>query len=329
MNEPVKPRPDAMGEGMTQSHVATAPAAEPAVAPASKDSMASDYLPNLQRLYRTPEAAPQVIPSAFQFLNNNMGGWRGGLHLLSGEPGSGKTSFALFNAAVAARAGFPVLYLSFDLQAEFLVLKLLCQQAELNCRDMIDGRLGEDALKAAAEAHEETFSRIKVIEANPELPNEQAEDLAREMIAASEHDKILVIVDYLQIWAAGSRRFSEFRHEIAKLMTAMRRLALSLDSPVLAISSQNRQHQGDAVLVSLEGTSDLEYSADTITFLVNVERPSSQGSYTHPDDLLTKSRSVSVNLRKNRFGDSGSRMVKFMPATGAFDEETVRRPFAT
>ena len=50
MNEPVKPRPDAMGEGMTQSHVATAPAAEPAVAPASKDSMASDYLPNLQRL---------------------------------------------------------------------------------------------------------------------------------------------------------------------------------------------------------------------------------------------------------------------------------------
>ncbi|MDP6832636.1 MAG: DnaB-like helicase C-terminal domain-containing protein [Alphaproteobacteria bacterium] len=329
MNEPVKPRPDAMGEGMTQSHAATAPAAESATPLATKVSTAGDHLPKMQRLYSSPETAPQVIPSAFQFLNNNMGGWRGGLHLLSGEPGSGKTSFALSNAAVAAAAGFPVLYLSFDLQAEFLVLKLLCQQADLNCRDMIDGRLGEDVLKAASEAHAETFSRIKVVEADPELPNEKAEDLAREMIAASEQDKILVIVDYLQIWAAGSREFSEFRHEIAKLTTAMRRLALSLDSPVLAISSQNRQHQGEAVLVSLEGTSDLEYSADTITFLVNVERPSSQGSYTHPDDLITKSRSISVNLRKNRFGDGGSRMVKFLPATGAFDEETVRRPFAS
>ena len=32
----------------------------------------------------------------------------------------------------------------------------------------------------------------------------------------------------------------------------------------------------------------IEYSADSITFLVNVERPASQGSYTHPDDLISK-----------------------------------------
>jgi replicative DNA helicase len=74
--------------------------------------------------------------------------------------------------------------------------------------------------------------------------------MARQLIADSARDRILV-VDYLQIWAAGSREFSEFRHEIAKLMTAMRRLALSLDSPVLAISSQNRKHQGGAVLQAL------------------------------------------------------------------------------
>ena len=61
--------------------------------------------------------------------------------------------------------------------------------------------------------------------------------MARQLIADSARDRILVVVDYLQIWAAGSREISEIRHEIAKLMTAMRRLALSLDSPVLTISS--------------------------------------------------------------------------------------------
>ena len=179
------------------------------------------------------------------------------------------------------------------------------------------------------DAQADAFSRINVVEADPHLPHGEAEEMARRLIAGSNHDRLLVIVDYLQIWAAGSREFSEFRHEIAKLMTAVRRLALKLDSPVLAISSQNRMHQGEAMLQSLEGTSDLEYSADSISFLINVERPASQGSYTHPDDLISKSRTVSINLRKNRFGEPGSRMVKFLPATGAFDEERVRRTYGS
>ena len=141
-------------------------------------------------------------------------------------------------------------------------------------------------------------------------------------------DRILVIVDYLQIWAAGTRQFSEFRHEIAKLMTAMRRLALNLNSPVLAMSSQNRAHRGEAVLESLEGTSDLEYSADSVSFLVNVELAVNKSSYTPPDGMMTKSRSISINLRKNRFGETGSRMIKFLPSTGTFDEESMRRPRA-
>ena len=52
------------------------------------------------------------------------------------------------------------------------------------------------------------------------------------------------------------------------------------------------------------------------------------GDYTHPDELITKSRAVSINLRKNRFGETGSRMVKFQPSMGTFDEETIRRPLA-
>ena len=65
------------------------------------------------------------------------------------------------------------MYLSFDLQSEFLVMKLLCQQAELNSREPIDGELDKAVLKAAIAAHKDTFFRIKVVEADSELPNEK------------------------------------------------------------------------------------------------------------------------------------------------------------
>jgi hypothetical protein len=80
---------------------------------------------------------------------------------------------------------------------------------------------------------------------------------------------------------------------------------------------------------SLEGAPDLEYSVDSVSFMINVKWPASQGNYTHPDDLRTKSRSVWINLRKNRFRKPGSGMVKLLPSAGAFDEETLRRPVAT
>ncbi len=316
MNEPVKPRTEAMGEVSDPSQ------------PARKPATAEDFLPILHGKFGAKTTDHDIIPSAFEFLNNSLGGWRAGLHLLAGEPGSGKTSFALHNAAQAAQAGYPVLFLSFDMPSEFLVMRLLCQQAHLNCREVMDGAMEPEALQAAMAAQREVFSRITMVEASPELPCEKAEETARQLIADSERDRSSVIVDYLPVWAAGNRQFSEFRHEVAKLIAGLRHLALSLDSPVLAISSQNRRHQGEAILQSLEGTSDLEYSADSITFLINVERPVNQGGYIDPDDLVSKSRSVSINLRKNRFGETGSRMVKFLPATCAFDEETVRRPYA-
>ena len=81
--------------------------------------------------------------------------------MLAGEPGSGKTSFALCNAAAAVRQGFPVLFLSFDVQSELLVMKLLCQQSKINCREMLDGVLEPGIMQTAMAARRRHF---------PELP---------------------------------------------------------------------------------------------------------------------------------------------------------------
>ena len=268
---------------------------------------------------------PPVIPTGFTYLDQAMGGWRSGLHLVAGEPGCGKSALALHAAQAAAASGYPVLYLAFDAEPEFLVLRMLCQHRDWDQRLALDGGIEQPELLRAAGEMTEVLDRIAIVPADPMLDAAAVEDLVRGRIAASERKHCLVIIDYLQVWAAGTRQFSEFRHEIAKLTTALRQLALDLSSPVLAISSQNRLSQGEPTLSSLEGTSDLEYSADSVCFLIHVERSASQRGYLAPEESLRKSRTVSLSLRKNHFGEVGSRVVKFMPQSGAFDEESMLR----
>lgn len=286
---------------------------------------AASYLEPILHSYGGGAPPPPVIPTGFDFLDQAMGGWRSGLHLLAGEPGCGKSALALHSAQAAARAGYPVLYLAFEAQPEFLVLRMLCQHAGWDQRMALDGGIERAEMVRAASETEEAMNRIAIVPADPTLDTKVVEDLVRGRVAASEQEHCLIIIDYLQVWAAGTRQFSEFRHEIAKLTSSLRQLALELSSPVLAISSQNRLSQGEPNLNSLEGTSDLEYSADSVCFLIHVERSASQRGYLAPEESLRKSRTVSLSLRKNHFGEVGSRVIKFLPQSGAFDEESMQR----
>lgn len=286
---------------------------------------ATAYLDRVRHIAAADTPGLRAVPTGFEFLDQAMGGWRTGLHLVAGAPGTGKSAFALHAAAAAARHDIPVLYVGIELELEQLVLRLLCREAGLDVRAALDGQLPADAVRAACEAHRATLDRIALLRAEPLLEVAALSKLARQAIEQSDAAAGLVIVDYLQVWAAGNRDFSEFRHEIAKLTTSLRHLAVELDSPVLALSSQTREAQGEPLLSSLEGTSDLEYTADSVTFLIQVERPARQDRYGAPDEAAAASRTISLNLRKNRFGETGSRVVRLLPATGAFEEDALPR----
>lgn len=290
-----------------------------------KHQPATGYLDQVRHLASGTEGRLDAVTTGFQFLDDAMGGWHTGLHLVAGAPGCGKSAFALHAAFSAAQAGLPVLYLGFELEPQILVTRLLCQQSGWDLRDAIEGKIDQARFDASAKNLSEVLSRITLMDVDPLITPQEIEGPARDCMARHKAARCLIIVDYLQLWAAGARDFTEFRHEVAKLTTSLRRLALELPSPVLAISSQSRVGQGEPDLASLEGTSDLEYSADSVTFLIHVERPASQRGYTPTEDAIIKNRSVSINLRKNRFGEPGSRVVKFLPHNGSFDEESMQK----
>jgi len=256
-------------------------------------------------------AAAVGLPTGITKLDKLLGGLQPGLHLLAAEPGQGKTTFTLQVAANVTLAGYPVLFVSFEEALPRLTLKVICAQAGLEAKKFADGYGDAAELERAAREYGPKLAALYLIEGTARLTVPQLKAKTLQAMAKRKAEKCLVIVDYLQRWAAGRRDFTDFRHTVSGLVSELRELALRLDSPVIVVSSQNRPGQGTANLTSLKESGDLEYSADTAMFLVEAQKRTA----TPP------ARAVDLVLEKNRYGDKGKVELIFKPDIGTFREE--------
>ncbi len=260
-------------------------------------------------------AATVGLPLGLPQLDRLLGGLQPGLHLLAAEPGQGKTTFTLQVAAHVVRAGYPALVVSFEESLPRLALKALCQAAGLEIKRFADGFADPAELERAAQEYGPKLAGLHLLEGTARLTVAQVKARALQILAKAKASRLLVVVDYAQRWAASRREFTDFRHVVSGLVGELRELALRLDSPILVISSQNRLGQGQASLTSLKESGDLEYSADTVMFLVEDEKR----------NVAPPARAVNLVLAKNRYGDKGRVHLIFRPHVGVFTEEAPHR----
>jgi len=235
------------------------------------------------------------FPTGLPTLDREMHGLQRGLHILAAEPGAGKTTFALQVARHGARRGLPTVFVSFDEGAEQLTLKVLCAQSGLSASKAAGGRQDLEPLEVSAQEHHEILSRIALYSGSGSLAPEHVVEALGERLQAFSARIGLLVIDYVQPWAAARSTSSEYRVAIGELVMGLRKAALEHRCPVLAISAQNRAAQGEAKMSSLRESSDLEYSADSVLFL------------THDKDRLVSPprRAVMLTVSKNRFGPVG------------------------
>jgi replicative DNA helicase len=252
------------------------------------------------------------IPTGLPRWDKLLGGLQPGVHILSGEPGQGKTACSLQLTNTAAQADYPVLYVSFEEPLQRLLLKLVCTRALLNAKRMAEGFEDPAKLEQAFARFSPQFRRVRLLEGTSRLTCGRVKAEARQAMNQEGATRCLILVDYLQCWAATRRDRQDFRHVVSGLVGELRELALRLDSPVVLISSQNRQSEGSAKLVSLKESGDLEYAADTVAFLVQT----TERWETPP------ARAVDLVVEKNRFGDKGRVPLVYRPDLGTFREES-------
>ncbi|HSN87100.1 MAG TPA: replicative DNA helicase [Thermoanaerobaculia bacterium] len=238
---------------------------------------------------------------------------RGGLYVLAGRPGMGKTSLALdITRHIAVELRQPVGVFSLEMRTDELGLKLLSAEADIPARYAraahLSGRQWKD-LYAAVRRVEGAHLYLD------DTPGLLLRDLeARAWWLKTQHPNLgLLVVDYLQLVTAGIR-VEQRRLEIAHITRRLKALARELSLPILTLSQLNREltRRSDPrpQLADLAESGAIEQDADQVAF---VHRPE---VYTPEDPNLRGL--AEVIIAKHRHGETGSVELTWAGATTSF-----------
>lgn len=282
-----------------------------------------------ERLRTGRHAADRVWPTGFGGLDPVIGGGlrSGGLCLLAGPQGLGKTTFALQLTRNVVREGRPVLYFSYEHDPEDLIEKLVALEAgELDdtnqsrltaireAFDAVGGGTMEERLDAVVAGNEALTQVRKYADLlYVHRSTGTATDLAaiREAVEAT-HDLTghspMVVVDYLQKVLVPDGPAEE-AERTTTIVEGLKDLAIDASVPVLAIVAADKAalETGKRMRVShLRGSSALAYEADVVLILNGKFDIVARHHLTYDLGNAERFREWAVlSVEKNRFGRDG------------------------
>ncbi|MBS2939544.1 AAA family ATPase [Nocardioides sp. J2M5] len=280
-----------------------------------------------ERMLTGRNAAGRVWKTGFGGLDPLIGGGMraGSLLLLAGPQGMGKSTFALQIARNNAATGRPVLYFSYEHDAEDISQKLLALEAgELDESDQVrmtniraifddlwvsslERRL--ESVPAGVEAltrMERYADQLFVHRSTGSRTDLAAISQTIDSVRATTGTAPLVVVDYLQK-VKSTQLDDESRS--TEVVEGLKDLAIDIGAPVLAIAAADKTalRSGTRMRAAdLRGSSALAYEADVVMVLNNKFDIVARHHLTY--DLTNAERFKDwavLTLEKNRFGRDG------------------------
>lgn len=280
-----------------------------------------------ERMLTGRNAAGRVWKTGFSGLDPVIGGGMraGSLLLLAGPQGLGKSTFALQVARNNAATGRPVLYFSYEHDAEDITQKLLAMEAgELDESDQVrvntirsifddlwvsslERRLesvpsGVEALTRVAHYSELLFVHRSTGTRTDLSAIASAIDAVREHAGSTP----LVIVDYLQKVKTVA---TDDETATTEIVEGLKDLAIDIGAPILAIAAADKAalRAGTRMRASdLRGSSALAYEADVVFVLNNKYDIVARHHLTYDLTNAERFRDFAVlTVEKNRFGRDG------------------------
>ncbi len=215
---------------------------------------------------RAKETKTPGIPTGFISLDTNTGGWRGGnLIILAARPGVGKTSFALYFAMEAAKAGYWVNIFSLEMNKEDLARIILAAESGVYRSNIRDGYLKQSDWQ-------ELNTAIARIESLPIIFRDASGMNVNQIQATIRKNRKnkrcdFAIVDYLQlVKSSQSKAIREL--EVSEISRTLKTTALTENIPIMALSQLNRSADGETPKLShLRESGAIEQDADLVCFL--------------------------------------------------------------
>lgn len=257
-----------------------------------------------------------------------------GLIVLGGIAGQGKTSLALQLAFDVCELGTPTIFYSLEMPKRAIFTKILNRLAQVKYSDiLLKGRqyldetrqdknlLGEDIdfyklltkdqadkLKQAKEKLTNTSDKFYLRSRESKEADIDFASVEQEInLIKAEHkaDKVLVVIDHLQVFNAGENYKDQIDKE-GKLITGFKGISERTGATIILISQKNKAGFTSRGLQTIKGSVDIVYLADVVMFLESDEEKKSQDNGKELDSIIATFggqvlKHIDLVIDKNRY----------------------------
>jgi replicative DNA helicase len=209
------------------------------------------------------------VPTGYKKLNDMTSGFqKGDLLILAARPSMGKTSIALCMAEHAAQSGAAVGFLSLEMSAEQITLRLLSSESGIPHQFIRNATISSQEWVELTNVAAQLAEMKLFIDDSPMVTILDVRTKARKLKA--EHALDFLVIDYLQL-IHGSRKHESRHMEVSEISRSLKALAKELNIPILALSQLSRavdsRMDKRPMLSDLRESGAIEQDADLIMFL--------------------------------------------------------------
>ena len=273
---------------------------------ASKEGVdAAELVESCKGLYFNPNRVPG-LKLGFSKLDDIIGGIDpGDMALIGARPAVGKSSLASQIVLTLAKAGHKVALFNLEMATQQIYERFLSYETGIGLTRIRKAQcfLGDEE-KKVREAHERLskLSNMKVYSGSRTISQVKAE------CRRQKFD--VVVIDYLQLLGADEIYKGDRYAEVSSISGELKRLAMDLHIPVIALSQLNRGPERAAekepTMADLRETGNLEQDASVIVLLWNLD----------PENKELKG----CKVEKNRQGLTGTVKMRFDGSLMRFEE---------
>jgi replicative DNA helicase len=252
------------------------------------------------------------LPTGFTALDKMTTGFHPGeLIILAARPGVGKTSMALNMAAhIARETDRAVVIFSLEMSDAKLTQRMLCADAHIGTKPIIEGTLAQKYMYELQEAADR-LQRMKIyIDDTAGISSMDVRARVRSL--KRREDLCMVFVDYLQLMR-GEGKAENRQQEIARISGDLKALAKEMELPVMALSQLSRmatRRSGPPLLSDLRESGAIEQDADLVMFL-HQPQMHDEGDDEMGDGIDYWNRDTVLKIGKQRNGPLGVIRLKF------------------
>ena len=255
----------------------------------------------LEKLYNQ-KGALSGIPTGFSDLDYKTSGLHNSdLIIVAARPAMGKSAFAINIATnVAVQSNVPVIVFNLEMSKEQVANRIICSEAMVDSNKIRTGKIEDEDWIKLANASGKLAEAPIYIDDTPGISIMEIRAKCRKM--KLEKNIGLVVIDYLQLVQASSKKNSSREQEISEISRSLKILAKELDVPVIALSQLSRaaeQRKDDhrPMLSDLRESGAIEQDADIVMFLYRDD---------YYNENSEKKNIAEVILAKHRGGSTGT-----------------------